>query len=101
VQSDWTPHTLFIHFTQRFEDNDTKVKAALDANEKRLDGLNEVRQTLQDRDQTFLPRAEFEVAHQALIERIEAKSQRAWATVLPIVVGAAGIVTALIIGLKH
>ena len=101
MRSVWSLESLYVHFTQRFTDNDERVHAALDANEKRLDGLNEIRQTLQDRDRSFLPRAEYEVAHQALIDKIEAKGQRVWATVVPLLVGAAGIVAALIIGLHH
>ena len=41
------------------------------ANDKRFDGVNECRETLSDQTATFLPRQEYSVQHQNLIEKID------------------------------
>lgn len=55
---EWTPATLFAYFEQRFAAQDRAVSAALAANEKRLDGMNEFRTTLKDQQGTYITRAE-------------------------------------------
>jgi hypothetical protein len=73
----WTPETLFDHFHQRFADNDERVAAALAANEKRLDALNEIRQALSDNNNLFLPRAEADIRFQALAEQLRDATEAA------------------------
>lgn len=63
--SGWTTDTLKAYFERRFELTDRATAVALAANEKRLDGMNEFRQTLADQTASFLPRAEFEESRKA------------------------------------
>jgi hypothetical protein len=51
----------------------TKADSAL---EKRLDGMNEFRASLNDQNAQFLPRAEYGVQHKALDEKVVDISQR-------------------------
>jgi hypothetical protein len=51
----------------------TKAELAAD---RRLEGMNEFRGALTDQTKTFLPRAEFNPAHEALIERITGMGER-------------------------
>jgi hypothetical protein len=54
----WTPETLFQHFTALHEADTRATQVALAANEKRLDGMNEFRQSLRDQNATFVTRTE-------------------------------------------
>ena len=51
---------------RRFESQERAVSTALAANEKRLDGMNEFRNTLNDQSKTFVTKAEF-IGLEALI----------------------------------
>jgi hypothetical protein len=55
---EWTPATLFMHFTALRASDNEATKVALAANEKRLDGMNEFRSTLRDQNSTFVTRTE-------------------------------------------
>lgn len=54
----WTPDTLFQHFTQLRAADQNEKKTALDAMDKRLDGMNEFRKTVEDLSAKTLTRAE-------------------------------------------
>lgn len=56
--SGWTTGTLFQHFTAVLSERDRALMAALTSMDKRLDGMNEFRQSLNDNRSTFLTRAE-------------------------------------------
>jgi hypothetical protein len=56
----------------KFSAMDKAVDIANSANNARLDGMNEFRQALNDRDRLYLPRAEYTVAHEALDQRLGA-----------------------------
>ena len=50
-----------------------KAEAAAD---KRFEGVNEFRKALTDQTATFLPRTEYDAAHDALVERVSANADR-------------------------
>jgi hypothetical protein len=77
----WTLATLYIHFSALMLDQKEAVRAALASaetavnkaeynSEKWRDSANEWRQAMDDREVKFLPRTEYQGAHQALIDRI-------------------------------
>lgn len=55
----WTPATLYTHFVTVLIERDKAVTAALAASDKRLDGMNEFRESLNDAQKTFITRGEF------------------------------------------
>lgn len=74
-------------YKQRAASQDSAVKLAIEtsekaitkaetATEKRFEGVNEFRQTLADQAATLMPRAEFNVQHTALTERINTNEGR-------------------------
>jgi hypothetical protein len=71
--SGWTVDTLRSHIEKQFDLRDRAIDAALVAAEKRLDGMNEFRQTLSDQAATFMPRREAE-QRLATLERAVAAS---------------------------
>lgn len=130
--SGWTIDTLHQHFTtrlaekdlrdqQRFEAQSSAIAAALlaaekavskaeAASEKRFEAVNEFRAQLADLVARLLPRIEYDAAHAAVIERINALAARVdktegrsggfnagWGYLL----GAAGIVLAFIGWIYH
>jgi ElaB/YqjD/DUF883 family membrane-anchored ribosome-binding protein len=96
--SGWTTDTLHSHMAQRLndvdrmlsrrmDDADKAIQAALaaaekatdkanDANEKRFEGVNEFRRALADQTGTFIPRTEYDAAHSALTDRVDANAER-------------------------
>jgi hypothetical protein len=90
--SGWTVDTLHAHIQRQLDDMrrmlderaiaaDRAVAAALDAAEKavakaesaaerRFESVNEFRAQLTDQTATFIPRKEYDVAHQSLIDRL-------------------------------
>lgn len=96
--SGWTIDTLREHLTQRLidqgmalnrrmDDADKAINAALvsaekavtkaeTASEKRFEGVNEFRGVLQDQQRDLLRRSEYNGAHEALVERINAVVER-------------------------
>jgi hypothetical protein len=59
-----------------FEERAKAITAALAANEKRLDGMNEFRATLADSSRLYMPRLEYEGLHRVLVEKIGALENR-------------------------
>src|SRR4029077_14832968 len=83
----WTLDTLYTHFMSLLAEHEKAVKAALASadmavnkaeynSEKWRDSANEWRQAMDDREVKFLPRTEYQGAHQALIDRIGALENR-------------------------
>lgn len=64
--------TLRHYVEQRFEQHQRALDLATQAMEKRLDGMNEFRQSLRDQSVLFLTRAEYDGKHEALRARIAA-----------------------------
>jgi|SRR5579863_5264610 len=54
----WTAETLHQHFTEVLAERDRALSAALAASDKRLDGMNEFRQSLRDQASTFASKIE-------------------------------------------
>ncbi len=74
-------------YKQRAESQDLAVKSALEtsekaitkaefATEKRFDSVNEFRATLADQASKLMPRAEFDVQHGAVLDRIRVNEER-------------------------
>ena len=96
--SGWTVDTLREHMGQRItdqgaalnrrmDDADKAIQAALvsaekavakaeNAAERRFEGVNEFRKALSDQTATFIPRAEYDAALEALTGRVVANSDR-------------------------
>ena len=55
--------------------SDKAVSKAEDSTEKRFASVNEFRSTLADQSATLLPRSEYGVQHQSLVNRIEAQDK--------------------------
>lgn len=55
---------------------DKSVSKIENANEKRVESINELRKALSDMASLQLPRSEFNVAHAAIIQRFELSTQR-------------------------
>ena len=67
----WTTDQLKEHFEAlRDADNEAR-RVALSAAEKRLDGMNEFRESLADQQRMFLPRKESETVFAAISEKLE------------------------------
>jgi len=73
--------------SRRMDDADKAIQAALVsaekavtkaeiASEKRFEGVNEFRRALSDQTATFIPRAEYDSAHDALSARVNANADR-------------------------
>ena len=69
MSAGWTLDTLKEYFervfqeherryTQRFEASQRAIETALESMNKRLDGMNEFRQALKDREEVFLTRSD-------------------------------------------
>lgn len=96
--SGWTTDTLREHLTQRLADLDRALSRRMDdadkavtaalvsaekavtkaeaASEKRFEGVNEFRKALSDQTATFIPRTEYDTAHEALAARVTANADR-------------------------
>ena len=68
--SEWTVDTLKEHMDKQFELRDREVRTALASSDKRLDGMNEFRDTLTDQAATFTPRTETEQRYNQNAQRI-------------------------------
>ncbi len=76
-----------VRYSQRALSQDNAVKNALetsekaiikaeDATEKRFASVNEFRQTLADQANLLMPRAEYTVQHQALVDKVQNTEER-------------------------
>jgi hypothetical protein len=83
----WTLDTLKEHLTSRIDGLKENVGTAMAASdkaigkadiaiEKRFDSVNEFRKSLDDMVNTLLPRSEYQVQHQALVEKVNDLFQR-------------------------
>jgi flagellar basal body-associated protein FliL len=61
---------------QKFVSLDRAVTKAEIATEKRFESVNEFRATLADQQRMLIPRLEYEVAHKALLEKLEDAQDR-------------------------
>jgi hypothetical protein len=97
-ESGWTVDTLKEHVTQRFDDNQKAIDAALVAQEKavaaalaatkeainkaevatgkRFESVNEFRAQLADQSNTLMPRQEYTVQHKALESKLSDLTDR-------------------------
>ena len=55
-----------LRLQQKFDSLDKAITKADAANEKRFEGVNEFRNTLQDQQRTFMTRTEYQAAHSSL-----------------------------------
>jgi hypothetical protein len=58
MRCEWTAATVYAHFTAMLLERDSALKAALNAQNDRLDGMNEFRESLKDAQATFVTRTE-------------------------------------------
>lgn len=76
-----------LRYQQRFDAQTLAINAALQAakeavtkaetaTERRFDSVNEFRKTLADQSSTFLPRPEYQAAHNATNDQIRALAER-------------------------
>lgn len=70
--SGWTVDTLKEHIDIQLELRDRALMVALASADKRLDGMNEFRQTLSDQAALFMPRTEAEQRMEQTRERLTA-----------------------------
>lgn len=68
----WNIQTLKEYVDLRFQQVQVAVDKAESATEKRFESVNEFRSTLADQQRTFVPRPEYEAAHQSLENRVNA-----------------------------
>lgn len=61
----------------RFSESDKRVADALAANEKRLDGMNEFRQTISDNAAKFITLETYNAHHKALMDKVELLEKQA------------------------
>ena len=59
-----------------FRERDQQVRAALTSMEKRLDGMNEFRDTVSDQQSLFMPRSEYAGRHDQLIGELQRLRER-------------------------
>jgi ElaB/YqjD/DUF883 family membrane-anchored ribosome-binding protein len=57
---------------------ETAVTKAETAAEKRFEGINEMRAMVIDAARQYMPRLEFETAHQSLVDKIDALQKMIW-----------------------
>lgn len=102
-----------VNIQENFRLHDEALKTALAALDKRLEGMNEFRQSLNDQNQLFLTRNEFDTNHQSLIDKIDAVTIRvaamegqskgnnqAWGYIVGFVGLVIGIATVIIYSIK-
>jgi len=87
VDTGWTLRTLYVHFTaeishietrllDKFEASKEAVGLASEANEARLDSLNELRTMVQDQQGRFSTKSEMEARLSSLADKVEALTKR-------------------------
>lgn len=73
----WTIESLKEYFERRLVDLDKAVTKAEAAHEKRLEGMNEFRNQLNDQQKTFISRDYYDAQHRSLEEKITAVDRKA------------------------
>jgi hypothetical protein len=63
-------------YEQRFESQKEAVSKATAALERRLEGMNEIRAAMSEQAATFLPRGEYDSAHDSLVARVNDLNDR-------------------------
>jgi hypothetical protein len=67
---------LIMLLNERKDNQDKSVREALASINERLKMMNELRGTIDDQARTFMPRNEYNTAHNALVERVGDLSSR-------------------------
>jgi hypothetical protein len=70
--------TLREYMESRFTSLQSAVDKAEEANDKRFSAINEMRAMVTDAASRFMPRIEYETAHRALVEKVEALQKFLW-----------------------
>lgn len=63
-------------YGERFDASQKAVEKATAALERRLEGMNEIRAAMSEQAATFLPRTEYDTAHDALVTRVTELNDR-------------------------
>jgi hypothetical protein len=63
--------TLKEYFNIRLVNLEQSIIIAKESMDKRLEGMNEFRNSLKDQNSTFIPRQEFEAKHEILVNKID------------------------------
>ncbi len=72
MSGQWSLISLKKYFDVRLASMETAVTKAETSHEKRLEGMNEFRAQLGDQSKTFLTRAEYDIKHELICQKIEA-----------------------------
>ena len=70
--------TLREYMESRFISLQRAVDKAEEANDKRFSAINEMRSMVTDAASRYMPRVEYETAHRALVEKVEALQKFLW-----------------------
>jgi hypothetical protein len=76
-----SPHgyiSLREYVDVRFQSIAQAVDKAESAAEKRFESINEMRGMVTDAASRFMPRTEYEAAHQAMVEKVESLQKMLW-----------------------
>jgi hypothetical protein len=84
---EWNCFTLKQYVDAIFSEKDKAVTAAVQEVNARLNALNEAREQRADEIRVYLPREEFNRAHEGLIEKVDALTKQVY-----IVVGSMAVV---------
>jgi len=70
--------TLREYMESRFVSLQRAVDKAEESNDKRFAAINEMRSMVSDAATRFMPRIEYETAHRAVVEKVEALQKFLW-----------------------
>lgn len=70
-QSDWTLNTLYLYFTKELEGIATAIIKADAATDRRLDGMNEFRDALEDSDRDNVKQPQYKADMEGLRTKID------------------------------
>jgi hypothetical protein len=70
--------SLRDYMDSRFNSIQRAVDKAEESTEKRFSAVNEMRAMVTDAASRFMPRAEYETAHRALVEKVEGLQKFLW-----------------------
>lgn len=74
--TDWTPATLYTHFTARFEDSNRAVENVAKDVKDKFASVNEFRGTLADQATHLMPRAECDARFRSLEGKMDQNTSR-------------------------